>query len=682
MKRFDGEVRLRAILGLGAAALLAGTATATPRHAFGPDDLARLRSVGEPAISPAGDWVAYSVRSTDVAGDKQVNHIWMTSWDGRRHVQLTGRDKESETTPRFSPDGSRIAFISERSGSGEKGDDARLWVLDRAGGEARPLPGIPGSVEDYAWSPDGKGLALILFDPDPDADAKAGKDDDKPPKPIIIDRFHFKTDADGYRGLRHKRLWLYDIAAGTARRLTSGDFDEGLPVWSPDGAAIVFVSNRGPDPDRGYDSNLYRIAAAGAAPAEPLRLTSFAGADNPIGSDSYPAFSPDGKTVAYLEGGPVELFSYGTTHLALVPALGGTRRLLTGNLDRNVHNPVWSADGKTISVIVEDDGAERIASVNVASGAVSDRLGGERVFAALTGNGRGRLAALLSTPSAPAEVVAIDTGDARRLSQQNDAWLATVTLSPVAMARFKSADGTEVHGFVTTPAGAAAGPQPAILFNHGGPQAQFDWGFNASWQSFAGHGYAVISSNPRGGTGRGQDYAKAIYAAWGGVDVADALAAVDDAVARGIADPKRLGVGGWSYGGMLTNYVIASDTRFKAAVSGASIGNAIAGYGTDQYVNDYETELGRPWENRAAWDKVSYPFLHNDRIVTPTLFLVGQVDWNVPLINSEQMYQALRSRGVPTRLVIYPGEHHGLKRPSFLKDRMERWLAWYDARLK
>ena len=169
-----------------------------------------------------------------------------------------------------------------------------------------------------------------------------------------------------------------------------------------------------------------------------------------------------------------------------------------------------------------------------------------------------------------------------------------------------------------------------------------------------------------------------IYASWGGVDVQDDLAAVDDAVARGIADPGRLFVGGWSYGGMSTNYLIASTTRFKAAASGASIGNILAGYGTDQYIRDYEYELGRPWEHPDAWQKVSYPFLHADRIKTPTLFLCGEKDFNVPLLNTEQMYQALRSLGIPTQLVIYPEQFHQLGKPSYLVDRYRRYLAWFD----
>jgi len=192
----------------------------------------------------------------------------------------------------------------------------------------------------------------------------------------------------------------------------------------------------------------------------------------------------------------------------------------------------------------------------------------------------------------------------------------------------------------------------------------------------------VVAANPRGSSGRGEAFCKAIYADWGDVDAQDVLAAVDDAVARGIADPNRLGVGGWSYGGMLTNYVIAQDTRFRAATSGASISNILAGYGTDQYVRDYEYELGRPWEHPEVWTRISFPFYHADRIVTPTLFLCGEKDFNVPLLNSEQMYQALRSLGRDTRLIIYPGQFHGIGKPSYVRDRMQRYLDWYATHLR
>jgi dipeptidyl aminopeptidase/acylaminoacyl peptidase len=698
---------------ISAAFLLAGAALpALALRRIVPDDLARTATVSDPQIDPAGQWVAYTVGTTDVAADKNVSHLWMVSWDGKRQVQLTNREGESENGPRFSPDGRWIAFISSR---GDEKEEDQLWLMDRNGGEGVKLPGIRGSVVDIAWAPDSKRLALIVEDPDVDEAANAaasaelpsatkpgattapapepatpaatapGKDDKKRPKPIVIDRFQFKQDIDGYLGKQRKRLWLYDLATHSARRATTGDYDEALPAWSPDGKSIAFTSKRAPDPDRTYDSNLF-VATIGTAPAEPRALTSFKGADNDEEWESDPAWSPDGKSIAYLQGGPVELFSYGVHTLAVVPAAGGPPRVLTATLDRNVGNPFWSKDGKSIGFTVEDDGAERLAEVAATGGSVKPLAGDPLATLTAPTASAGRLAFLMGTPSAPAELYALDAGKPRQLTHQNDAWLKEVAIAPIARTSVRSKDGTEVHGFVVTPPDAKPGtPLPTVLFNHGGPQSQFtaaSGGWWMQWQIFAGAGYAVVSSNPRGSTGRGEAFAKALYADWGGPAVPDALAAVDDAVARGIADPKRLVVGGWSYGGMLTNYLIASDTRFRAAVSGASISNVLAGYGTDQYIRDYETELGRPWEHMDVWLRNAYPFYHNERIVTPTLFMVGDKDFNVPLLNSEQMYQALKSRGIDTRLVIYPGQYHGLKRPSFVRDRMQRWLAWYADHLK
>jgi dipeptidyl aminopeptidase/acylaminoacyl peptidase len=256
--------------------------------------------------------------------------------------------------------------------------------------------------------------------------------------------------------------------------------------------------------------------------------------------------------------------------------------------------------------------------------------------------------------------------------------MSEIRLGAVEETKLKSRDGTEIHGFLVKPPDYVAGKTyPAILRIHGGPVGQFECAFEEEWQWFAANGYVVIAANPRGSSGRGEKFQAAIFADWGHVDVEDVLSAVDDAVARKIADPDRLAVG-WSYGGMMTNYVIASTKRFKAATSGAGISNILAGYGTDQYVREYEQELGPPWKNTEAWMKVSFPFLHADRIATPTLFLCGENDFNVPLINSEQMYQALRSLDVPTELVIYPGQHHGIRKPSYVQDRLERYVAWYD----
>jgi dipeptidyl aminopeptidase/acylaminoacyl peptidase len=329
---------------------------------------------------------------------------------------------------------------------------------------------------------------------------------------------------------------------------------------------------------------------------------------------------------------------------------------------------------------VEDDRAEYLARISVDGGQVQHIAGGRDVIASYDQT-HGRFALLMSNLQMPAEVFAWDGKSApRQLSHQND-WLKDVKLSPVQEIAFKSKDGTEVHGFMLKPPDGGA-HLPAVLRIHCGPQSQFADEFSFEWQVIAAHGYAVMAANPRGSTGRGTKYCAGIYANWGSVDVQDVLAAVDYAVKAGVADPNRLGVGGWSYGGMLTNYTIASDTRFKAATSGASISDILGGYGNDQYVHDYETELGLPWKNTATWMKVSYPFLHADRIKTPTLFLGGDADMNVPLHNGEQMYQAEKSMGLDAQLIVYPGQYHGLTVPSYLKDRLVRYLAWYDKHLK
>jgi dipeptidyl aminopeptidase/acylaminoacyl peptidase len=288
-----------------------------------------------------------------------------------------------------------------------------------------------------------------------------------------------------------------------------------------------------------------------------------------------------------------------------------------------------------------------------------------------------------STPSVPAEVFAVEHGELRGLSRQNDQWLSSVQLAPAEEISFQSRDGTPINGFLVKPVGYAAGTRvPTVLRIHGGPVYQFSNEFDFEWQLLAAEGFAVVAANPRGSSGRGEKFSLAIWADWGNKDGQDVLAAVDYAVAHGVADPNRLGVGGWSYGGILTDQVIARDQRFKAATSGAGLANALAGNGTDQYVREYEAELGTPWGNTPAWLKVSYPFLHADRIITPTLFLCGDRDFNVPLLNSEQMYQALRSLGRETQLVIYPGEHHGIRKPSYQRDRLQRYVEWYGRYLK
>lgn len=663
---------MRRLLGLACLVAVPALAAASPRP-FNLDDLARVKDVSDPELSPDGSRVAYTVRTTDVKEDKHETHVWMTSWDGKETVRLTA-GKESETEPRWSPDGRFLAFLSSR---GDENETSQLWLLPRGGGEAEKITELKGGVEDFDWAPDGKRLVLVVEDPEPDAAGKADEKKGKRRKPIVIDRFQFKLDGDGYLEHRRKHLQILDRESRKLEVLTSGDYDDVLPAWSPDGKTIAFVSKRGPDPDRTDNWDVYAIEPkAGAAPRP---LTTYEGSDNQPDWESRLAWSPDGKWIAYLQGGPDKLIYYAVHKLAVVPAAGGPARLVTPELDRNVLAPRFTPDGKSILFLLEEDQAVHLAKVAVGGGAVERVVGGRRVLSAFTTSADGRVAVLGSEPRVPEEVYAVEKGTPRALTRQNEAWVSEVRLGAVEETKFTSKDGTEIHGFLVKPPDYDAGKRyPAVLRIHGGPVGQFQNSFDMEWQWIAANGYVVVAANPRGSSGRGEAFQTAIYADWGHKDVEDVLAAMDDAVARGIADPERLAVGGWSYGGMMTNYVIASTARFKAATSGAGTSNALTGYGTDQYIREYEQELGTPWKNFDNYLRVSFPFLHADRIATPTLFLCGEDDFNVPLINSEQMYQALKSLGVPSELVIYPGQHHGIRRPSFQRDRLERYVAWYD----
>ncbi len=667
------SLRSRVLLVLAATLVLPAASPAAERRPIALDDMARLRAVSDPQISPDGAWVAYAVSVWDTKADSRDSDLWMTSWDGSQTVRLT-TSKDSESNPRWSPDGRFLAFLSDR---GDENDEDQLWVMRRVGGEAEKVTEFKGGVKDYDWSPDGNRLVAVVGDPDPNTAAQTEGSKKKTAQPIVIDRFQFKEDITGYLTRRRSHLYLVDRESHRAEALTSGTANELLPAWSPDGTAIAFVSKRAPDMDRTDNWDIFSIEPR--AGARERQLTAYDGADNAPDYETRPAWSPDSKWIAYHQGGPDKLIYYAVRHLAVVPAAGGPARVLTASLDRNVLEPRFSADGSAILFVIEDDRAQNLARIPVGGGAIEQLVGGRRVISGISVGPGGKVAVLGSAPDQPDEVFAVEGSELRRISHQNDAWLSEVRLAEVKDTSFASKDGTEIHGFLVEPPDASSGRRlPTVLRLHGGPVSQFDYSFELDWQILAAKGYAVLANNPRGSSGRGEKFSLAIWADWGHLDAQDVIASVDEAVRRGIADPDRLAVGGWSYGGMLTNYVIAQDTRFKAATSGASISNMFAGYGTDQYIREYEMELGTPWKNSENFQRVSFPFLHADRIRTPTLFLCGQSDFNVPLLNSEQMYQALRSLGVPTELVIYPGQYHGLTKPSYLRDRLERSIAWYD----
>ena len=656
------------------ASVTVAAGTAAARRTLSVDDLYKIQTLTDPQVSPDGRWVAYIVTTNDREADEPRSAVWMVSWDGKQQIPLTNAAKATRA-PRWSPDGHYLAYISTPVES----EHEQVMVLDRRGGEARVLTSVGDEIGDYAWSPDGQRLVLVMtLSDEPTAGPSAGTKAAKRPKPIVIDALHFKEDEVGYLGVGHGRhLYLFDVASKTIEALkTDPASNEDLPSWSPDGRQIAFVRTRekGADPD-GMEAIDLIDARTGAAARQLVRVYA--------PNSQRLAWSPDGTLLAYLQGIEPRYYGYIQDRLAVVPVTGGQPRPLSDTLDHTVSSYAFAPDGTAIDVIVEDDGSAYPARINLHSGLCTATIKGPFVVSALSAAG-GKLAVLYGDDSSPAEVHALEAGKLRRLTTHNDTLLAELQLGDVEDLRFRSRDGTPIHGLIVKPPSFVAGRKyPTILMIHGGPNGQDghtlaydDYQFRR--QLLAASGFVVVGINYRGSSGRGSAFARAIAADWGHREVEDLLAGVDHLVSVGIADPARLGIGGWSYGGILTDYTIASDGRFKAAVSGAGSANQISMYGSDEYQLQYNNELGGPWKNTALWIKLSYPFFHADRIHTPTLFMGGDKDFNVPIAGSEQMYQALRTLGVPTQLVVYPDQYHNISRPSFLKDRFERTTAWFS----
>ncbi|MCE2954204.1 MAG: S9 family peptidase [Gemmatimonas sp.] len=629
-------------------------------------DLYRLRDVGAGRISPDGQWIAYTVVTVDSAKDRSDSDVWMVNWEGTRTIKMAG-SPEGESNPRWSPDNRYLSFVSGRYES--KG--GQIWLLDRAGGEAVRLTELKGGVSEYEWSPDGTRIALVSHDPDPD-DGKPDSLRSRTPKPIVIDRYAFKRDGDGYLDRRRDHIHVVHVATKQVVQITSGDFDDRQVRWSPDGTRLVFTSERTEgDPDRSNNSDLFVVDAV--AGATPRTLTTWRG------PDAGAVWSPDGTRIAYLQASEPELSAYTQNTIAVVSADGGAPRLLTTALDRDVSQLSWSADGTSLRFLVGDDRAQHLAQVDVGTGAVTRLADGRRVVTSYDVASSGRTVLNTGTAQRSAEVFAWANGALRALTHVNDSAFAALQLGTTEDVQFRNRDGLTVGALLTKPVGFDATKKyPLLLRIHGGPNGQDQHLFQFERELFAANGYVVLQVNYRGSSGRGQAWKKAIFADWGNKEVQDLLAGVDHVLSLGFVDPNRLGIGGWSYGGILTDYTIATTTRFKAATSGAGSALQTSMYGSDQYIFQYENELGAPWKNPKVWEKVSYPFYKADRIRTPTLFMGGERDFNVPIAGSEQMYQALKSLGVPTQLIVYPGQFHGISRPSFVRDRYDRYLAWYD----
>ena len=631
-------------------------------------DLYQLKEISSIDVSHSAEQIAYSVSSVDEIKDHYRNDIWLLDINkNKEKILLKGNPWVGKT--KFSPDDTLLGYLAP--GRGRYSEYQQIWTINTKYSLKRQLTKLHANISDFEWSPDGTQMIFVA-----ESTVIDKVTDIQTPKPIVIDRYYFKEDGKDFLGDERQHLHLLDIKSKTTKQLTKGTSNEILPSWSPDGKKVAYVTKTGEmDRTDNYDVYVLEIDSTNSA----IQLTTNLGSDS---SSSRPQWSPDGKKIAYLHGGDPALLWYALQELAVIDLGTKTNSILTKELDRNASSPQWSDDGQNIYFVIEDNMKSQLAKYSLKEKKIEKIIPSNYYIAEWAKNyvvRNGKIGLILSNTNSPDEVFFYDENNLSQQSNHNAELLSSRQILETETISFTAADGEELFGMMIKPDNFDPSKQyPLIIRMHGGPVSQYGLYFNYDWQLFAANGYVVMAINPRGSSGRGLDFQKMIFADWGNVDADDISQLADYAISLGYIDENRLGLGGWSYGGMLTNYVIAKDPRFKAATSGAGISNILSGFGDDQYIRDYIAEIGTPWDNTETWLKVSHPFLNANNIVTPTLFLVGEKDYNVPLIGSEQMYQALRHLNIPTELIVYPGEYHSFSTPSYNKDVLERYLAWYD----
>lgn len=629
------------------------------------DDLYRLQDISEPDLSPNEKWVAYTVSQLNAKKNISTSEVWLVSVESQFSHQITSAENSSSSLPKWSPNGKWLAYLSDHGKDGT----TQIWIFSSLDNKKYQLTSMDGEVSDFTWSPDSKRIAFI---------AQKNSQSHKGDQPIVIDRYQFKADAIGYLSMGRNHLYLVEMNNHLISQLTFGDHDEYLPAWSPNGKYIAFVTKRGKDPDRHFNYDIYLIKPKSGATEQ--QLTHFPGSDMNPDYESNLSWSPDSSKIAYLRSDEHQWSYYSPNQLAIVDIHSGVERVIAPK-DNWYYKPKWSEDGKFIYALIEESRNTYLNQIDTQSGLVrrlTNGLRNDMDYSVV----KSKIVLLTTDDTHPAELFILNP-TLFPLTQHNKKLLEEVRFQSTEDIQFNSFDGIKVDGLLMKPAAYQTGVLfPGFVYLHGGPVYQFSHEFNFDMQWLAAKGYVVVAPNPRGSSGRGFNFAKAIFADWGNLDVKDVLASVDYVIAKKIVDPKRLGIGGWSYGGMLTNYVIATDRRFKAAISGAGVANILSSYGVDQYTPEYELELGKPWLNPELYLKLSYPFFKVNNIKAATLFMCSDLDFNVPCIGSEQLYQALKSQNVPTQLVIYPNEYHTLEKPSFIIDRLKRYVNWLDRYVK
>ena len=648
-----------------------------PVTAFTGNDLFKLEAARDPQVSPDGRQIAYVRQSGDVMTDRNRASIWLVDLaSGKQRPLITGAGRYG--LPRWSPDGTRIAYISSEEGG------AQLAIRWLDSGTASRITNLPDSPESIAWSPDGRSIAYAMRVPG--EGLKLGKAPDKPegaqwaPPLEVYDRAAYRSDDGGYIKPGHSRLFVVAADGGASRQLSFGEFDDdGAPQWTADGRTLLFHSIRRADWQRDFNNQeIYALdVASGAIAALTTRN----------GPDANPLPSPDGSRIAYL-GFDDTRRSYENTELYVMNRDGGGARSLSGSHDVSIDDAQWSPDGRSLVVSYDVKGTKKLGRIGldgslreIASGLAGSALDRPYTGGSFSVGRSGTIAYTGGDTAHPADLYALKGGSAQRLTRLNDAWLMAKALAPVRKLAVTAPDGKPIDAWLAVPPGQEGKRLPLILEIHGGPNTAYGPMFATDVQLYAAAGYAVLYTNPRGSTSYGEAFAKLIDRAYPGDDYSDLMAAVDAAVASGVADPNNLFVTGGSGGGVLTAWIVGKTDRFKAAATQKPVIN----WTSEALTMDAALFTSRYWFDNPPWvEPEKYwsrsPLSLVGNVKTPTLVVVGSNDYRTPVSEAEQYYTALTIAGVPTALVKVPEASHGsiAARPSQAAAKAAAILAWFD----
>jgi dipeptidyl aminopeptidase/acylaminoacyl peptidase len=643
-----------------------------------PEDYYSFEFVSDPQLSPDGKLVAFVLTKVDRTQNRRNSSIWMAAVDGSRAPWQFTTSPQNTNSPRWSPDGRSLAFLSSRPDSATPGPGssestrAQVYVLSMNGGEAKRITNLKNAVTLFRWSPDGTRFVVV---------SRVGPSDSKPENKERSDVRHYRSSSykfndSGWFDDRRAHLWVVDAKSGSAKQLTDGiDWNDNDPQWSPEGTSIAFVSNRsGKEYDHNRNSDVWVISSDGGA------LTKISDHEE---SDNNPRWSPDGKMIAFT--GEVQERDHPKVWLA--PSSGGVPSVLAAsNLDLIPTDLDWSPDGKSLYFQAGVKGETHLFRINIGSKSIDQVTSGPRAVRGIDFNWPSKTMVYLVNDFKHLDdlyVADVSGRNERKLTNFNDALWKQLELADFERFSYKSADDWTVDGFLVKPIGWQSGKKyPLILSIHGGPAGMYGVDWFHEFQGYAAKGYAVLYTNPRGSTGYGQKFERGIVGEWGGKDYIDVMKGVDSALEKNPwLDAERMGVTGGSYGGYLTNWIVGHTDRFKAAVTLRSVANFVSDEGTRDgafgHTADFGGDLFEKFE--LYWDRS--PLKYAPNVKTATLILHSDNDFRVPLEQGEQWFRALKKFGVTTEVVMFPRENHNLTRtgePRHLVESLNWQLYWFD----